>query len=74
MAAIAIVSANNNDNADNIATTVNIYYIVIFVFGECIVCIFEYIVCCLLALMMEDNNDIDDNDNEEEVEKMEEEL
>ncbi len=74
MATIAIAPTDNDNDTDNVAVTTDIYYIAVFVFGECIACILEYIVCCLPTPMIEDNNDIDDDDDEEEMEEMEEEL
>ncbi len=74
MAVIVIASVINDDNIDNVTAIANIYYIIIFVFGKCIICIFEYIAYCLLAPMMKDNNDIDNNNDKEEMEEMKEEL
>ncbi len=74
MAIIVIVPAADNDDTDNTATTIDTCYTAVFVFDECIVCIFEYIVCCLLVPAMEDDDNIDDNDDKEEVEEMEKKL
>ncbi len=74
MAAVATAPIDNDDNIDNTAITANIYYITVFVLGEYIVCILEYIVCCLPIPVMKDNNDTDDDNDEEEIEEMEEEL
>ncbi len=74
MAAIAATPADNDNDVDNIVTTVDMHYIIMFVLDKCIVYVFECIVCRLLAPVVEDDDDIDDDDNEEKMEEIEEEL
>ncbi len=74
VATVAVVPVVDDDNVDNTAAIIDICYIAVFAFDECIVHVFECIACYLLASMMENNDNIDNDNDEEEVEEMEEEL